>query len=97
MVDIEKVIYITAKGKGCIVHSEEHDYPLKESGNSFRSRASSAHLMRISKQHIVNRKYIRNLEIQELSRHIIRLKDSSQTELAVGRKYQSKLKSWLLG
>jgi DNA-binding LytR/AlgR family response regulator len=86
------IIYITSHSKNVIIHTEERDIELPVLMKDIMIRLPQDMFVRIHKRHIINLKYIHSLSHVLSGHYKVRLKDSDETELPVGRAFAGSLR-----
>ncbi len=85
------IIYITSFAKNIVIHTEAEDIELPVLMKEISERLPPDLFARIHKSHIINTAYIHSITHVLYGRYRVRLKDSDDTELPVGRAYAETL------
>ncbi len=95
LVPHEDIIYCSAHGKHCIIHTEEKDFDASMMLKDAEEKLPPDSFLRIHKGFIVNTHAIASLIHDQGGQYIARIRDADDTVLPVGRAYVQNLKEKL--
>jgi DNA-binding LytR/AlgR family response regulator len=87
----DRIVFLTGHGKNTIIHTNEKDYEIQRLLKQIESNLPENLFCRIHKKHIVNMKFLSNIEYQLGGQYLLYLNDPDDTMLPVGKIYAQKL------
>ncbi|TGK29044.1 DNA-binding response regulator [Leptospira gomenensis] len=91
-ISLSKLLYLTANGKKCILHSTEKDHETPKLLGDMEAELPADRFVRIHKKYILNLEYISGMKSNAGGGYEVFLNDDDETVLPVGREYVSNLK-----
>ncbi|MDV6235774.1 LytTR family DNA-binding domain-containing protein [Leptospira ellisii] len=91
-ISLSKLLYLTANGKKCVLHSTEKDHETPKLLGDMEAELPSDRFVRIHKKYILNLEYISGMKSNAGGGYEVFLNDEDETVLPVGREYVSNLK-----
>ncbi len=95
LVPFEDIIYCSAHGKHCIIHTEEQDFDASMMLKEVEEKLPPLNFQRIHKGFVINTRHIASLTHDQGGQYIACIRDSDDTTLPVGRGYVQALKEKL--
>ncbi|MBW0432047.1 DNA-binding response regulator [Leptospira yasudae] len=89
---LSKLLYLTANGKKCVLHSTEKDHETPKLLGDLEEELPGDRFVRIHKKYILNLEYISGMKSNAGGGYEVFLNDEDETVLPVGREYVSVLK-----
>ncbi|XDD51237.1 LytR/AlgR family response regulator transcription factor [Leptospira sp. WS92.C1] len=89
---LSKLLYLTANGKKCVLHSTEKDHETPKLLGDMETELPGDRFVRIHKKYILNLEYISGMKSNAGGGYEVFLNDEDETILPVGREYVSNLK-----
>ncbi len=94
MIKCDDLIYLSARGKKTILHTNIRDFEANQLIKNFESKLSE-HFIRIHRQFIINTKYLAQVKYYEGGRYMAYLNDEDESALPIGKKMTPLLKEKL--
>ncbi|PJZ52757.1 LytR/AlgR family response regulator transcription factor [Leptospira adleri] len=89
---LSKLLYLTANGKKCVLHSLDKDHETSKLLGDMEAELPSDRFVRIHKKYILNLEYISGMKSNAGGGYEVFLNDEDETILPVGREYVSNLR-----
>jgi hypothetical protein len=90
--DFQGVIYLSSSGRVSLVHTVGRDYQVNQLLGNMESSLPSDVFIRIHKQFIVNRRFIKGIRYNEGGRYNLYLSDDDENILPIGKAYTANVK-----
>jgi DNA-binding LytR/AlgR family response regulator len=95
VVDHSSIIYISSHGKKSLIHTTDHDYESVQLLKITGEKLPKNKFIRIHKQFIANKHFIKKIEPYTGGRYLMHLRDEDESILTVGRTHVAALKEML--
>lgn len=95
MIHIEKIVYIEAQNKSCIIHSKQGRYVDNNSLSYYEQKLNGAGFLRIQKSYLINLNYVTEVSPWFNNTYCVKMEGFKNTPLPVSRNKIKALKNIL--